>query len=263
MATKLQIYNQALTHLGSRQISAVGDLSKEDIAIGAVYEFTLYSLLKMVEWKFATRQTTLFVDANKSLNSITFSGTTATATTAANHTYAAYDMVLISGATEEVYNGRFPIATVTTNTFTYTLPSTPSASASGTLEYRLAPAINFEYAYRMPDSILYVLDVNEGNTTFFIQNRAIHTDEVGKIYVKYILNQSGLEANFPNDFAQIFALLLASTVAPAIVGDRQLSLQLYDTFQFKLDAMRFLEVSQDLPRLRIDENYPEASWTQR
>ena len=40
-------------------------------------------------------------------------------------------MVVIAGATPTVYDGSFAITSTGSNTFTYTLPSTPSASASG------------------------------------------------------------------------------------------------------------------------------------
>lgn len=66
------------------------------------------------------------------VSSITFSTTTATATSN-GHGYSNGDFIRISGASESVYNGSFAISNVATNTFQYTLPSTPTANASGTL----------------------------------------------------------------------------------------------------------------------------------
>ena len=71
-----------------------------------------------------------------SVSSITFSGTTATVTLSAGHSYSTGDQIKISGASEEVYNGVFT-ATVTAvaegesnTTFTYTMDDTPEANAA-------------------------------------------------------------------------------------------------------------------------------------
>jgi hypothetical protein len=71
--------------------------------------------------------------AQQAIGSITHSGTTATATTSSAVAFVSGDTVRIAGATPAVYDGSFVITAVTgTDTFTYTLPTTPSANASGT-----------------------------------------------------------------------------------------------------------------------------------
>jgi hypothetical protein len=64
------------------------------------------------------------------------SGTTAIVSLA-GHGYATGNTVLISGASDSVYNGTFPITVLTSNTFTYALPSTPSSLATGTITAQL------------------------------------------------------------------------------------------------------------------------------
>ena len=73
------------------------------------------------------------------ISSITYSGTTATVTTAAPVDFDTGDRVQIANASPAVYDGNFPITVSTTftslsgiSTFTYTLPTTPSSNASGT-----------------------------------------------------------------------------------------------------------------------------------
>ena len=70
------------------------------------------------------------------VSSITYSGTTATVTTQQPIGFCTGDEVQIANAIPAVYDGTFTITVpeVTTtgidgNTFTYTLPSTPSANA--------------------------------------------------------------------------------------------------------------------------------------
>ncbi len=67
----------------------------------------------------------------QAVSGITYSGTTATVTTAAAVGFASGDTVEIAGATPAVYDGAFVVTVTGTNTFTYSLPSTPSANASG------------------------------------------------------------------------------------------------------------------------------------
>lgn len=79
---------------------------------------------------------TVSVYRTASVSGITFSGTTATATSAA-HGFNPGDTIIVSGATPTVYNGSFTVATASTNTFTYVLPSIPVGSATGTLTAKI------------------------------------------------------------------------------------------------------------------------------
>ncbi len=68
-----------------------------------------------------------------SVSSITYSGTTATVFTSSAVPYSLSYEVQIANATPAVYDGTFAVTVVTgtDDEFTYTLPSTPSANASG------------------------------------------------------------------------------------------------------------------------------------
>ncbi len=68
---------------------------------------------------------------------ITRSGTTATVTTAANHSFSAGQQITVSGADQSQYNGSFTVASVgsplPTNTLTYTVTTAPTSPATGTI----------------------------------------------------------------------------------------------------------------------------------
>jgi hypothetical protein len=68
----------------------------------------------------------------RTVSSVTREDWTATVTLA-SHGYVNGDTILMSGATETAFNGVFTIGGVTANTFSYTLPSLPTATASGTI----------------------------------------------------------------------------------------------------------------------------------
>jgi len=73
------------------------------------------------------------VSTGLSISSITRVGTTATATTSADHGYATGVSVTISGANESEYNGTVSIVVTSSNTFTYTVEGAPATPATGTI----------------------------------------------------------------------------------------------------------------------------------
>lgn len=68
-----------------------------------------------------------------SVTSLTRSSSTATATTAAPHSYASNDYVTIAGATQTEYNGKKKITVTGASSFTYPVTGTPATPATGTI----------------------------------------------------------------------------------------------------------------------------------
>lgn len=67
------------------------------------------------------------------VTSLTRAGTTATATTANDHSMATGQQVTIAGANETDYNGTFTITVIAADKFEYTLTGTPSTPATGAI----------------------------------------------------------------------------------------------------------------------------------
>lgn len=72
---------------------------------------------------------------NQSISTLTRSGTTVTATLAAEHVLANGVEVTISGATEPEYNGTYAITVTSALEFQYTITGTPTTPATGTPVY--------------------------------------------------------------------------------------------------------------------------------
>ena len=68
----------------------------------------------------------------QSITSINRSGAVATVVTPAAHGLVTDDIAHIAGATEEEYNGAFAVTYISTTSFSYTVPGTPSTPAGGT-----------------------------------------------------------------------------------------------------------------------------------
>ncbi len=72
-------------------------------------------------------------DISISVTSLVLSGTTVTATTASDHTFATGLTVTIAGANETDYNGAFDITVTGRDEFTYTISTSPSSPATGAI----------------------------------------------------------------------------------------------------------------------------------
>jgi hypothetical protein len=75
--------------------------------------------------------------SGQTISSITRVTTTATLTTATAHNLSTGTFVTVSGATPSEYNGTFSITVTGATTFTYTMLSTPSGSASVVGSYKV------------------------------------------------------------------------------------------------------------------------------
>jgi RHS repeat-associated protein len=71
--------------------------------------------------------------ASMSVSSLSYSGTTITATVSSTASLANNEMVTIAGATPAIYDGSFKITVTDSTHFTYSVATTPSASATGTI----------------------------------------------------------------------------------------------------------------------------------
>lgn len=79
------------------------------------------------------------------ISSITYSGTTATVTTASAHNLATGYSITVSGATPTTYNGTYTITVTGTTTFTYTMSATPTGNASPVGSYVVNTTVNYPY----------------------------------------------------------------------------------------------------------------------
>lgn len=120
--------------------------------------------------------------ANFQINSITRSGTTATATIASTGTLFTGMSVTISGASDALYNGTFTITVASSTTFTYTMGGTPAASpAVGTLV--MAPSFGISSITRSGTTVTVTL--SQANSTLLTNDwvtiaGAVETDYNGE-----------------------------------------------------------------------------------
>jgi hypothetical protein len=91
----------------------------------------------------------------KTVDSITRSGTTATATVSGGHGYQKYQIVAVAGANEADYNGEFRVTGITSTTFTFEVANSPATPATGTLTAKTAPVGGWEKAFSGTNKAAY------------------------------------------------------------------------------------------------------------
>lgn len=83
--------------------------------------------------KYLTTAAKVITANSRSVTSMVRSGSTVTVTTSVAHEYASQTDVVIAGAVETDYNGTHSINVVDATTFTFTISTTPSSPATGTI----------------------------------------------------------------------------------------------------------------------------------
>jgi len=97
-----------------------------------------------------------------SLSTITFSGTTATATTSTSHGLATGEYIAISGCTPSQYNGVYMITVTGSTTFAYTMADVPASNATvvGTYTIGITDHIETLMNYSSPTTTKLFAAVN-------------------------------------------------------------------------------------------------------
>lgn len=221
---QISIINSALEKCGSPLIVTLTDDTARRISATTIFDEVRDKLLNKYPWNFAIKRKTLTPPAEKTLTSITYSGTTATATLVA-HGYATDMYITISGATPTNYNGTFPI-TASTDTFTYTMDEAPTSNASGTIKAQLVPGFEYDNLFSLPSDCLRVLEMFGISTPYVIEDRYIMSDEE-EINIKYIKQVIDYTL-YPSTAKVCLSLALAAEIAPKITGD-------------KMDRIKFLQ----------------------
>ena len=123
-ATWIGLSKNAAT--GAAGIIVVTGTAGSNIPIASVYNDDTGA-------EYITKESNNIVETVNSVASLTRSGSLVTVNTSSEHNYANGLTVIISGAAQTEYNGSHSITVVDSNTFTYTLSTTPVSPATGTI----------------------------------------------------------------------------------------------------------------------------------
>jgi hypothetical protein len=160
----------------------------------------------------------------KTISSITYSGTTATLTTATAHGLATGARVSITGTTPTDYSGVYVITVTGTTTFTYTMTSTPSGNASvvGAYTIGITTPINtlMNYAgvttqkmFAAAGTAIYEVDTPIAVNNFTITNDKFQYVNFSNTSGDYIVACNGADAVTVYDGTVWFTMATTTTAA--------------------------------------------------
>ncbi|MDR0770834.1 MAG: hypothetical protein LBE75_06500 [Burkholderiales bacterium] len=101
----------------------------------------------------------------RAASTITRDGGTSTVTVDAGHGYRDHDIVEISGASPEAYNGAWRIFNCTVNTFQFSIEGEPATPATGTIGVKISP-LGWESPFTGENKVVYRSKNVESNRLF-------------------------------------------------------------------------------------------------
>ena len=206
---------------------AIGTISLPGTASTVIPALTQFTAANGVTYQstFATS----ISDVGQAISSLTRSGSTVTATTSSAHSLATGIEATISGAVDTQYNGTFEIVVTGERTFTYTIDTTPSTPATGTIgvtgTYAIVPVsavtAGIETNLSAASVLTLVTAIAGSDNSGFVQfgglsgGAEIETDD--EYRARIILSRSSIEGVFTPDQIELAALSISGNTRVFIV----------------------------------------------
>lgn len=216
MATKLQIYNEALRHVGDLRLATLTDDVEARYSLDDAWSRAIEKSFTQGLWNFATRTeqlTALGIDGVTTTYSQ--SGTTITVTRTAHGLVAGNNVYLTIGSGSAA-SGLYVVATAAANTFT--VVAATSATTSGSVKITVTIPGN-NYAFQKPNGWARTIQIS---TSSLFSNQVNYRDEGGLIhtnvtpvymrYISDILSDDAYVTTWPEIFARVSAVNLAIEV---------------------------------------------------
>lgn len=252
-SVQIDIINSTLAKLGAVRIATLTEDTVERIAATDIFGELRDRLLIDYPWNFSIKRKTLTPPSEQTPTSITYSTTTATVTKTA-HGYATDMYVRVAGANETPYNGDWQITVTNANVFTYTMDSTPTANATGTLTIQHVPGFEYDYHYALPSDCLRVLELYDPpNLIHAIEAGYLLCDEDEKILIKYIKQVTDYTL-WPIPARKCLAIILAIEIAPRLKGvsDVNTRVRLQEEFEREILRAYVLNAIEGKPNIPKD-----------
>jgi hypothetical protein len=222
--TELEIANLALNLIGGVKLTALDTTTKQGTVLSAWFDTSRDECLRGHPWNFATKRARLS-STWTAFSGVAFAdnGSGLIRATKTSHGLVTDNRVHIR-ETEGVagLNASWYVTRIDANNFDLQESTFSGSHTSGTGEFILAPDFGWDYQHSLPSDCLRVLTINGNDTTekdgsrWQVEGTKLLTDEE-IIELVYIFRQE-TTANWPADFVNAFALLLASYVATELCG---------------------------------------------
>lgn len=262
-ATKLQIVNGALTHVGAPILADLTGTDKNTRLINQFYDVTRQKLLESFFWNFSKRRVRL--TPTNSPGSVTVVGVSqasaAVVGTAVNHNFNNGDTIVLTGVVgmTQINGLKSTISSAVGTSFVMDEinSSAFSAYSSGGLA-AYAPQHEWNYYFSLPSDFLKIEQIDYPDPDVYeVENNRIATDAdyVDMAYIADISTESVYSATF----AEALALLLGWKISYAITQDAGVRDRLFEEFNRFVRKARVVDAMQDNRHLVwVTEDWLEA-----
>ena len=240
MATKTEIANLALTHIGGRQLTNVDtDTSQQALVAKQWFVLAAQEALKSHPWNFAierTRSTVAFTALSGA--ALADNGSGLFRVTATGHGLVNGDRILMRDVEGiESPNAQWYVTRIDNDNFDLDDSTYAAGYTSGTGEFTKIPKFDWDFQHALPSGCLRVLKINgesgglkDDSDDFSVeQGFILCNSETANI--TFIEDLSASPTSWPSDFVNAFSFLLASYIAQNLTGpagQAQGLRQLYD-----------------------------------
>lgn len=250
--TEVQIANLALSYIGGRPITSLGDTSQQAVSLNQWFDTARDEALKSHPWNFASaraRSTTTW----KTVTGAADNGSGLIRITSAAHGLSTGDRITIKdvgGIGNAV--GQFYVTVIGSGTFDLQDSTFTGTYTSGG-QFVKIPLFGWSFAFDLPADFLVVRTVNgheaneEDSVPYEIQGTQILLD-CDTLELRYTFQEDDT-TKWTQDFIAIFAALLASYVAQDITGPAGKAVELRQRYEQLVSKIKATDAQQGKGRI--------------
>jgi hypothetical protein len=226
MATKTEICNLAISHLGGRTLTDVDtDTSQQALSCRKWFTTAAQEFLRSHPWNFAVarkRQTITY--ASLSGSALADNGSGEFRVTATAHGLVNGDRILLSEVEGVEVNANWYVTRINDNNFDLDDSTYAAGYTASTGKFVKVPQFDWAFEHALPTNTLRILKIN-GESGGYKDDSDDYSLEGTKILcqdetinITYIVDKTASPSDWPGDIVNCFSFLLASYIAQDLTG---------------------------------------------
>jgi hypothetical protein len=215
--TRTQLANQALYNLGGRALTNIDtDTIQQAVVIRSYIDTARDEMLRCHPWNFATKRTRIKTDYIPLTGAVISNSSGEISINFNNHGLINGSRILISDVNGLSINTDWFVTVLDVNNFILddSVYATGYVANSGT--FVTIPQFKWNFQFPLPTDSLRIISLENAEDNFAVENGMILANS-DTISLKYIYQATDTTL-WPNDFCNVFAMLLTSYIAQSLDG---------------------------------------------
>lgn len=215
--TKTQIANLAIYNIGGQALTNIDtDTDQKAIVIRSYFDTARDEMLRSHAWNFATKRARLKTTYHQLIDGAITNSGGLVKITHASHNLVDGDRILLVDVDGITINGNWYINYVNVNNFTLDGSVYADGYVSGTGKFVKVPAYTWDFQFTPPANALRIISLENPEDNFAYESGVILANQE-EILIKYVAQITDT-TTWPNDFCNVFSMLLTSYIAQSIDG---------------------------------------------